>query len=58
MHQAGVWASLWVIFLITDGCWEAQLTVGGVTTGQVVQGCVRKIAEQAGRTEPVNSVTP
>lgn len=49
---------LWVVFLITDGCWEAQHTVGSVTTGQVVQSSVRKIAEQAGRTKPVNSVTP
>lgn len=48
------WAYLWDIFLIAGWCERAQIVVGSAYLGQVVLGCIRKIADQASHGEQVS----
>lgn len=41
LHQTGLWASLWTIFLTDNWYGMAQLTGGGYTPGQVILGALR-----------------
>lgn len=49
LPPAGLWASLWYIFLISGWYWRTYLTVNSVSTGKVVLSCMRKQHEQAMR---------
>jgi len=56
-YQIGLWASLWDVFLINYLCGWVKPTMNGAALGQVVRDGIRKQAEQAMRSKPVNNIS-
>lgn len=54
-HKISLWASLLLIFLISDLLGKVHQNKGGAIPDQVVFDCIRRQAEQALRKKPVNS---